>query len=491
MPHIDQAYPRLPQLRKLTAGIAVRCLHIARRLAHRWRHMSLVAQFVTAASAVMAAGMLHLGAWVTGQIEAGVVRNSAVSTIFYVDSYIEPLVQGLARGKVIPEPAQAAMRSFLTDTHLGRQIVSIKLYTRSGEPAFSSSRAVVEDRVTLAAGRERAIKSEVFSELSFAVATAEGGQTRRIPVLAIVAPVHKIASNEVIALTEIHLDAAELQEDVKAARLRTILAVGIVTASMLVILYGIVRRGSQTIDEQRVALEQRVDELSRLLAQNESLRRDLVDARARGVATNERVMRRIGADLHDGPAQLIGLTLLRFIDLDPENSGIKPADRKKGFSLLRGVLEDSLTEIRAISYGIAPPELDGVILEKAIELAARIHEKRTGTHVDCRIGNLGPEVPMLIKISLYRFVQEGLNNAFRHAGGLGQQLEAIREGEKLTVRVGDEGKGFQPDLKCASGGLGLAGLRDRVECLGGKFTIDSGVGRGTWLTATFDLNQNG
>lgn len=458
-----------------------------------WHRLSLVIQFVSAATAVMAVGMLILGAWVTRQIEAGVVRNTAISTAFYLDSYIEPLVQGLGQGNILPEPAAAAIRTVLTETHLGEKIVAVNLRTRAGDSVFKSSKAEVRDTETLTEAVKRAATGAVYSELGVAVSRNGRSSRSEFPVLAIISPVHRLATNEVIAVAEIHLDAAELRRDVQSARLHTTLIVGAITLLMLALLYSIVRRGSMTIDEQRAALEGRVDELSRLLGQNENLRLDLVDARARVVSTNERVLRRIGADLHDGPAQLIGLALLRFNDLDPENSGIPVRERRKGYELLQTVLRDSLDEIRAICSGIAPPELDNVSIAKALELAASFHEKRTGTQVTRRFDDrCSAQAPPLLKTCLYRFAQEGLNNAYRHAGGTQQQLEAWFEGQKIIVRVGDEGRGFTPDLKLLTGGgLGLAGLRDRIESLGGSFLVESAAGRGTWLTATFDLNRNG
>lgn len=463
-----------------------------RKLIADWHHLSLAAQFVSVAAAVMVGGMLVLGTWVTRQIEAGVVRNTAITTAFYLDSYIEPLVQGLANGNVLPEPAAAAVRTVLTETHLGQQIVAVSIRTRTGESVFTSARADVRDPPTISKAVVRAAAGTVYSEFGTADIRGDNGSKLTIPVLAIISPIHRLATNEVIAVAEIHLDAADLRRDVTSARLRTVMTVALVTALMLALLYGIVHRGSTTIDEQRVALESRVAELSRLLTQNENLRHDLMDARARLVGTNDRVMRRIGAELHDGPAQLIGLALLRFNELDPSNLDVATRDRKKGYDLLLTVLKDSLNEIRAICNGIAPPELDNVSVAKALERAAKFHEDRTGTQVERRIGDLaGADVPPLIKTCLYRFAQEGLNNAFRHAAGVRQQLEASLTGDTMVVRVGDAGSGFEPDLKLLTGGLGLAGLRDRIESLGGTFLVESAAGRGTWLTASFDLSRNG
>ena len=66
-----------------------------------------------------------------------------------------------------------------------------------------------------------------------------------------------------------------------------------------------------------------------------------------------------------------------------------------------------------------------------------VHEKRTRTAVSADIGLLPPHVPLAVTISLFRFAQEGLNNAFRHAGGRGQAVKACHEGGVITVEVID------------------------------------------------------
>src|SRR5262249_16208092 len=79
-------------------------------------------------------------------------------------------------------------------------------------------------------------------------------------------------------------------------------------------LFGIVHNGSRTIEKQRLSLEQRVAQLSRLLAENTDLRQRVDYANQRMADANERMLRQIGADLHDGPVQLLGLALLKLGD---------------------------------------------------------------------------------------------------------------------------------------------------------------------------------
>ncbi len=115
-----------------------------------------------------------------------------------------------------------------------------------------------------------------------------------------------------------------------------------------------------------------------------------------------------------------------------------------------------------------------------------MHESRTGTTVRSNISQLPQDVRSSIKVCLYRFVQEALNNALRHAGGRRQRLQTIYDGSSLEVVVEDSGQGFSVSHdQMFAQGLGLSGLRERVVSLGGEFDIVSSPGEGTRLTARF------
>ena len=93
---------------------------------------------------------------------------------------------------------------------------------------------------------------------------------------------------------------------------------------------------------------------------------------------------------------------------------------------------------------------------------------------------------MAVKICCFRFVQEGLNNAWRHGEGRGQAVQLAVAAEVLTLCISDRGPGFAGLQEEA--GLGLAGLRDRVESLGGQMEFaNRGDGPGAELCMTLDL----
>lgn len=138
-----------------------------------------------------------------------------------------------------------------------------------------------------------------------------------------------------------------------------------------------------------------------------------------------------------------------------------------------------------MSAGLTLPELSSVAPDEVLRLAVRNHERRTATSVSCDVEGLPQHLPGPIKACLYRFAQEALNNAYRHAGGRGQTVRGKYRGNMIEVEVADAGPGFVPDSKIVGSHLGLLGMRERVVSLGGTLEIDSRPGSGTRLTTRF------
>ena len=458
-------------------------------LRQAWRQLSLSSQFIITASVVLLTTMTLLGAWISARIEEHVVKNTAFSTAFYIDSLLEPLVQPLATATDLDETIRAELDKILLTTQLGKTIATIKIWNTAGKIVYSTNHKAIGQSFPLTAGFLTAMSNEIaaeFDELTEQENVLE--RTFNRPLLEVYAPMHANGSSAVIAVAEMYQFADNLKLDIANTRWNTFLVVGASTLCMLGLLFSIVRRGNQTIVDQQSALKNQIQDLSNLLRQNEDLNRKVVAARKMTTDTNERLLRRIGADLHDGPAQLTGLALLYYDGLKPSNDPAAFANQEIKFESIRGLLQDTLNEIRNISADIAPPQLERLSTLQTIQFAIRNHEKRTGVAVEADIEELDPiSLPVSTKTCLYRFVQEGLNNAFHHAKGAQEKVTATYENGCLTVQVEDDGPGFMPNMAQTARGLGLAGLRDRIETCDGTLDIHSYSGTGTRLTAHFIL----
>ena len=434
-----------------------------------WDELSLVRQFALMACVAVGAGIMVLGSFVSTEIKDHAVRNAAAVSAVYINSLDRSYLQQLTSKAALSEEALRALDNVFNDTELARQIASVKILLPDGRIAYSTTRDFIGKTLSVTPNLRKALKGEVAAE--FGNLSNEDDAVERslnVPLLDIYVPVRDKGGDNVIAAAEFFTYAAGLKGELDNVRLQTWIAVGAVALLQTILLYGIVWRGSKTIESQRGAL---------------------LDARRASIETSERFLRRLGADLHDGPAQLIGLALLRLDALHPLLAA-KDSNSEE-LEKIRTVLQDCLREIRHLSAGLAPPDLDSLPLRRVLELAVRQHEQRTGSAVSSAIGTLPANTSLLHQVCIYRFVQEGLNNAYRHAAAIGQTVHVVSDGRELTVEVADKGPGFSPSNIFWGGGLGLAGLRTRVESLGGKFSLETQLGSGTRLRASFQVPDAG
>lgn len=439
-------------------------------------------RFALVGSLVSLVGMFVIGALVSDSIKVGVVRNSAISSAVYMESLIAPLSQELASSESLSPTAIARLRALMAEPPLAERVVSVKIWRKGGLLAFSSDPALIGKTFAPTSELKAAWQGQLsasFDELDDEEDAAE--RKSGVPLLEVYNPIHSIVTGEVIAVAEFYLDGSELQADLYKAHLRAWAAVALVTAATFAALFGIVRAGSRTIAAQNRELNGRLQDLARISAQNEALRDRVQSASRRASETNERYMRRISAELHDGPAQALALASLR-LDTLMRRASVAPDD--PDVRDLRETLAEALGDVRALSGGLTLPALEGRSIADTLTLAVEAHERRTGVTVerDFDAAHLDRPAPHPVLICIYRIVQEGLMNAYRHAQGAHVRVAATLDAVGLLVRIADDGPGFDPEAGPGCG-LGLAGMRERVESIGGEFRIDSAPGKGVCLTA--------
>ena len=261
----------------------------------------------------------------------------------------------------------------------------------------------------------------------------------------------------------------------------------VIQIGLLVLLLAALARSDEESTDVRSGARGHEEESARLIQQNAQLRRQIDESQRRLVEMHDQVLRRVGVDLHDGPAQLISFALLRLDGLQSEGVSISEHTQTSDLERIRAALQEALAEIRCTAAGLTLPELSRVSPADVLRLAVRSHERRTGTTVACEMDGLPDQLPPALKSCLYRFTQEALNNAYRHAGGRGQAVRARCRRDSLEVEVADAGPGFDPDSKVGGGSLGLLGMRERVTSLGGTLEIESRPGLGTRLTTRFKM----
>lgn len=442
-------------------------------LIKRWNSQSLAKQFLLIGGIVAVVAMVLVGAFVTSLIEDAVTRNSAATTALYVDSVIAPLLPDMQTTKVLDDTAAHALDETLGQGALGNRLMSFRLWRADGTILYSNDKAMIGKQFALSEELKTAFAGKMvaqFNQLDDPEDEVE--RTTGKPLLEIYNPVLQPWSGQVVAVSEFYEIANDFEHSLSQARFHTWLAVAAFTLSFFVVLSAIVLRGSRTIESQRRALRQRIDELSTLLSQNETLRGRLQRASRRTTALNESHLRRIGADLHDGPAQLVAFASLRLDSQALINPSTGAAAREREITAIKASLDEAMHEIRTICSGLVLPQIEAASLAEILNRIIRAHTQRTGSPVDLSLSDPPARLSPSAKICIYRFVQEALNNGYRHGGGITQRVLQSMQGDRVIIEVADGGPGFDlEDIRPTS--LGLAGLRERIESLGGTFEIDA------------------
>jgi signal transduction histidine kinase len=459
--------------------------------------LTLTERFTLVSLVVLVVGMVGIGAWVSNEIEAGVVNRTGATNALFVNSFVAPHLQSLSEGGSLSREEKWELSQLLRDTSFGQQIVAFKVWDLTGLVLYSTDEVTTGQRFELDDELQRAAHGYVSSELSNLDEPENAPQRAISPRLQeTYSPVRLSGTNQIIAVAEFYQRVEGLEREMAVARQRSWLVVGGAMLLIYVLLVYFVSTVDRTIRRQQYALNDQVNRLTELLAQNRELDERVRRAAARTTAINERFLRRISAELHDGPIQELALALLRMDDVlasaeqcASPDCGLHHTDH---LAVVKRSLEHSLKETRALAAGMGVPELDPLSPADILRRVVRAHEQKTSSKVTLNAGRLPDKAVLPVKITLYRLVQEALRNAYQHAGGIGQQVNVRAEAGWLEIEIADGGPGFDSSLRNGdTEHLGLIGMRERVESLGGRFRIESQPGNGTRVIAWLPLQVAG
>ena len=199
----------------------------------------------------------------------------------------------------------------------------------------------------------------------------------------------------------------------------------------------------------------------------------------------EREAKRIARSLHDEAGQLLVAVYIALVNLasDLPQAGARIAS-------ITGLLDQMEEQLRRLSHELAPAILEDFGLVPAIKYLAEGVARRSGLRI---VIEDAPEVrwPQSVESVFYRFAQESLTNAVRHARATEVTIRFHRDPAALCCRIRDNGIGF--DTKRVSttvgeSGFGLTGIRERAQSLGGTLFIDSAIGAGTELAVSIPVD---
>ena len=234
--------------------------------------------------------------------------------------------------------------------------------------------------------------------------------------------------------------------------------------------------------------------LHTLFLQLEERNRELHALSERAIDAQEEERRAIAQSLHDDTGQALSMLI---IHLDRIDERIQPDQQelKKQVADARDLASNSLTELRRILSGLRPAILDDLGLVPAIRWFVRTNLEQVGIRVVIKAPGIPVELSPAITTTLFRIVQEAVSNIVRHAGAESVTIVLELDGEVVQLRIEDDGRGFNPGVASRDAvelqRLGLLGIRERAELLGGEVEIESAPEKGTRLQVSIPLGGTG
>ena len=202
--------------------------------------------------------------------------------------------------------------------------------------------------------------------------------------------------------------------------------------------------------------------------------------------------RKVARDLHDSTGQTLAALKISVVFLqnhckqDPSALGL--------LSDVVALTDQAIDEIRTMSYLLHPPLLDEAGFRCAAEWYVEGFAKRSGIHVTFDIATDDARLPMAMETTLFRVLQESLTNVHRHSGASQVRVCFQRQSETATLEIRDSGRGIPAERLArlretsAETGVGMSGMRERLNELNGRLEIDSD-GHGTTIRAVIPLSE--
>jgi signal transduction histidine kinase len=201
----------------------------------------------------------------------------------------------------------------------------------------------------------------------------------------------------------------------------------------------------------------------------------------------EEEAKRIAHELHDEAGQLLASVHIALDQIAQE----LPNPTRERLSEVKGLLNQIEEQLRRLSHELRPTVLDDLGLIPALEFLSQGISARTGIQVTLE-GSTGGELSGLIETTLYRIVQAALNNVTKHAKATRVSIWFQLKEHEIHCSIQDDGVGFNlSDVLARKGqrGLGLIGIRERLDALGGTLKITSTPGKGTGLYIRIPLGS--
>ena len=202
------------------------------------------------------------------------------------------------------------------------------------------------------------------------------------------------------------------------------------------------------------------------------------------IASQEAERERIAGELHDSLGQSLSIVKnhaqLALLARD------LPAATRKEMQTINDTTAEAIAEMRRISRDLHPYQLDHLGLTGALKALVDSAANASGIAFDSKLDMVDDVFPRDATTSVYRIVQEGLNNLLKHSGARNARIVMERDVREVQLKIEDDGCGFNPDG--AGKGMGLKNVAERTRILGGRLKLDSAPGKGTCIEITIPIS---
>jgi signal transduction histidine kinase len=205
--------------------------------------------------------------------------------------------------------------------------------------------------------------------------------------------------------------------------------------------------------------------------------KERLDLGARLIAAQEEERAHISRELHDDVGQRVALLTIELQELAQQSAEVAPEQAKRLERLLENAKGIAFA-IHQLSHKLHPVVLSMVGLRAAIRGVCSDME-RQGLAVKFTAQNIPSPLPNDVSLCLFRIAQEALNNVRKHSGAKEVQVEIVGGTDSVRMRIADSGRGFDPKSSRFHAGLGLLSMNERVQLVGGTFSVKSWPSEGT------------
>ncbi len=327
--------------------------------------LSFSHQFLLAIVIVLTIGMLVIGSWISHLIETNAVNRTASISAVYLESMSVAQLHDWPQNGVLDDATHEELDQIFVDGPLRRAVLRFKLWDASGRIVYSNDHAqighVFPVKGRLAGAFAGAIEAQISNLKEIDNLPEEISWNQ---LLEIYVPMRSTVDGRVFAVAEFYLSVVNLRKEILAAQQRSWGLVALSTIAVYLLLYGLVRRANNTINEQQRDLRSQLQRLHSVLDENDRMREQLREAGLSTTALNEEFLLRIAADLHDGPAQTIAFALMRFDEfaVTCHSCISSEGETPRELGSIQSALQSSLRDVRKISSGLAVPGMSELSL---------------------------------------------------------------------------------------------------------------------------------